>query len=63
MTRSEYASAEAGPAERATVPGRVAVLDLVRGVAVIVMVAWHATDGWLAPEHREGPAWSLARVV
>lgn len=42
---------------------RILALDAFRGVAVVLMVAWHATDGWLADAHRTGIGWSAARVV
>lgn len=44
-------------------PGRVATLDAVRGVAVVLMVAWHATDGWLAEPHKAGLGWAAMRVA
>lgn len=49
--------------EPAAPRGRVAELDALRGVAVLVMVAWHGCDGWLAAAHREGAAWAAVRVL
>jgi uncharacterized membrane protein len=44
-------------------PDRLRSLDALRGAAVVVMVAWHTTDGWLAEAYRAGPAWTAARVA
>ncbi|MFK7989242.1 MAG: heparan-alpha-glucosaminide N-acetyltransferase domain-containing protein [Sandaracinaceae bacterium] len=37
-------------------------LDALRAIAVVAMVVWHITDGWLAEEHRAGPGWHTVRV-
>lgn len=42
---------------------RLRSLDAVRGAAVVLMVLWHTTDGWLAEAHRTGPVWDAARVA
>lgn len=56
----EDAQSQAPAAARAA---RIDTLDAVRGVATIVMVAWHASDSWLSPLHRDGGTWKIARVV
>lgn len=67
--RIEQPSAPCAPREVAPgrdlahASGRVAGLDAVRGVAVLVMVAWHGSEAWLSVAHRDGAAWSIARVA
>jgi uncharacterized membrane protein len=50
-------------ATRTEQPARVVTLDALRGVAVVLMVAWHASDGWLRAEHHAGAAWALLRTA
>lgn len=40
------------PAARAA---RLPHLDLLRGVAVLIMVLWHSVDSWIAPASRQSP--------
>lgn len=42
--------------------GRDPALDALRAIAVIAMVVWHITDGWLAASHRSGAGWHAVRV-
>jgi uncharacterized membrane protein len=52
--------AEAPPvaaAPPAAVPARVGAIDWFRGLAVILMIEWHALDAWMVPEARVG--WSF----
>jgi uncharacterized membrane protein len=42
---------------------RLVTPDALRGIAVVLMVCWHAASGWLALEHRTGTAWNVARVI
>ncbi|HJL15881.1 MAG TPA: heparan-alpha-glucosaminide N-acetyltransferase domain-containing protein, partial [Sandaracinaceae bacterium LLY-WYZ-13_1] len=44
-------------------PPRVEALDALRGIAVLLMVLWHATDAWLADGHRQGIGWDATRVA
>lgn len=44
-------------------PGRIVGLDASRGLAVLLMVAWHVADAWLADAHRETALWDLTRVA
>ena len=50
-------------ATRANEGARVVTLDALRGVAVVLMVAWHASDGWLRPEHHAGSWWAALRIA
>lgn len=40
---------------------RLDVIDALRGLAVVFMIALHTSHGWLAPPWREGGAWSVIR--
>lgn len=42
---------------------RLDVIDALRGLAVVFMIALHTSHGWLAPPWREGPAWSVIRSL
>ncbi len=44
-------------------PPRIGVVDAVRGLACVFMIAWHCADAWVSPELREGPGFVLARVA
>ncbi len=42
--------------------GRVAGIDVARGVASLIMLQGHATDGWVPPAHQDG-AFALSRLL
>lgn len=44
-------------------PSRLDVIDALRGLAVVLMIALHTSHGWLAPMWREGAAWTLVRSL
>ncbi|GAB4199149.1 MAG: hypothetical protein OHK0013_09050 [Sandaracinaceae bacterium] len=41
-------------------PPRIGVVDAVRGLACVAMIAWHAADCWIGPPARDG--WGFERV-
>lgn len=46
-----------------TRPPRIAVVDALRGVAVLAMIEWHTADAWLAGDTRGGFPMVVARAV
>src|SRR5690348_14866932 len=52
-------SGAAGPA--ATRAGRIAAIDWLRGLAVVLMILWHGYDAWLAPAAKTGDAYQVLR--
>lgn len=52
-----WTSSRGGPTDR------VQLVDVLRGIAVVLMLGWHCSDGWLAEAHRAGLGWSIARVT
>lgn len=42
---------------------RLRSIDLLRGVAVVLMIATHATDALLSPAFRDGPAWHYSSLL
>ncbi len=42
-------------------PGRIVVIDWLRGVAVVLMILAHSFDAWMDPAERQGPGWFLVR--
>jgi uncharacterized membrane protein len=42
---------------------RTLAIDWMRGLAVLSMIEIHAFAAWVAPEHRHGPVWTVARAV
>jgi uncharacterized membrane protein len=43
--------------------GRLDVIDALRGLAVVFMIALHTSHGWAAPGWREGAAWTVLRSL
>ncbi len=44
--------ATVGPMESAAPASRRGYLDWVRGLAVLIMIAWHTLDSWTKPEDK-----------
>jgi hypothetical protein len=42
---------------------RIAYVDLLRGVAIVLMVLWHTTDAWVREDARLGLAWRALLVL
>jgi uncharacterized membrane protein len=42
-------------------PSRVAVIDWLRGLAVVLMIQAHGFDAWLTPAAKTGPAYDVIR--
>jgi uncharacterized membrane protein len=42
---------------------RIAYVDLLRGVAIVLMVLWHTTDAWLREEARFGLVWRALLIL
>ncbi len=49
--------------EPARTPGRRRSIDLLRGIAVVAMIATHATDAFLAGEFKDGEIWHKLNIV
>ncbi|MCA9528839.1 MAG: DUF1624 domain-containing protein [Myxococcales bacterium] len=64
---SDDAGPRPGPRERgANARGaarRLAFVDDLRGLAVLLMIVWHTADGWLAPASRAGAGYEALRVA
>jgi uncharacterized membrane protein len=44
-------------------PGRIEVVDWLRGLAVVFMILAHGMDAWLLPAAKTGPVYALIRVA
>jgi uncharacterized membrane protein len=51
----------AEPAAPPPSPARVEAIDWLRGLAVVLMIQWHAFDAWVAPWARVGWSWWFIR--
>lgn len=43
--------------------GRVPFVDVLRGLAVLLMLAWHTAEGWIEPALRDGTGWRVLRFL
>src|SRR5206468_1256251 len=42
---------------------RLAHLDWLRGLAVLIMILWHSMDAWTAPSARRDPAFNAIAFI
>jgi uncharacterized membrane protein len=47
----------------APAPGRIDVVDWLRGLAVVLMILAHGMDAWLVPAAKSGTAYEIVRVA